>query len=108
MRVLSAVAHCVGTLLGPHRTLKCLETTATEEAVLTSDALTVMDRLGVEHPAGMLLLEACEGLHKAYRDGVVTMTVISAELAAGVVELHEQACTRTPPPTPDSAVFARA
>ncbi|KAL1519011.1 hypothetical protein AB1Y20_003280 [Prymnesium parvum] len=81
---IAAIARSVCTLLGPQRTLKC---TASEPAALSSDALALLDWLTVEHPAGLVLLEACETLHAAHGGGVTTLVCLVGALAPAVREL---------------------
>lgn len=96
-RVLSAIANCVRTLLGPHHAFKCLEGEAgSETSYLAGDVPTVLGWLHVEHPAGRLLLEVCEGIHKMHGCGCTTLVCFAADLAAGCFELFLQACGHTP------------
>ena len=87
---LSAVAACIRTLLGPQRTLKCAHATTTEPALISGDSLVVLDRLGLWHPAAVLLLEACEALQKQHGSGVTTLVCLTGELAASALELCRQ------------------
>lgn len=87
---LGAIATSIRTLLGPQQTLKCAHATSMEATLISGDALAVLDRLGVWHPAGVLLLEAAEALHKEHGSGVTTLIYLTGELASSVVELCRQ------------------
>ena len=86
---LTAVSHCVSSLLGPARTFKCLPADA-GHGELTSDSLLVLDRIAASHPAAILLLEACESLHQRHGCGVTALVILVADLAARAVQLCEE------------------
>ena len=87
---LGAIGRCVGTLLGPQRTLKLAYPGVT---LLTGDAIAILDRLGDEQPAALILLDACETLHAAHGSGVTTFICLTAELALAIAALHRQVRT---------------
>ena len=84
---LAAIACCVRTLLGPQRTLKCGAESISTPAVVSGNALTVLDWLTVQHPAGLVLLEVAETLHTQYGSGVATLICLTGALAHAVKEL---------------------
>ena len=87
---LGSIAACLRTLLGPQGTLKFAEATYRDGALLTGDALTILDRLDVAHPAGTLLVEACEGMASSQGCGITTLICLTGELAKAALSLHQQ------------------
>ena len=87
---LGSIAACLRTLLGPQGTLKFAEATSRDGALLTGDALTILDRLDVAHPAGTLLVEACEGMASSQGCGITTLICLTGELAKAALSLHQQ------------------
>ena len=87
---LGSIAGCIRTLLGPQGTLKLAHADSRDGVLLTGDALTVLDRLDVAHPAGTLLIEACEGLMSSHGCGITTLTCLTGELAKAALRLQQQ------------------
>ena len=116
---LGSIAACLRTLLGPQGTLKFAEATPTDGALLTGDALTILDRLDIAHPAGTLLVEACEGMASSQGCGITTLICLTGELAKAALNLQQQVscgpksdaphcsratCRHTPAPSPADPV----
>ena len=87
---LGSIAACLRTLLGPQGTLKFAEATSRDGMLLTGDALTILDRLEVSHPAGTLLVEACEGMASSQGCGITTLICLTGELAKEALSLQQQ------------------
>ena len=87
---LGSIAGCIRTLLGPQGTLKLAHADSRDGVLLTGDALTVLDRLDVAHPAGTLLIEACEGLISSHGCGITTLACLTGELAKAALRLQQQ------------------
>ncbi len=99
---LGSIATCLRTLLGPQGTLKFAEATSRDGALLTGDALTILDRLDVSHPAGTLLVEACEGMLSSQGCGITTLICLTGELAKAALSLQQQVAS-SPSHTPAHA-----
>ena len=91
---LCSIACCIRTLLGPQITLKMASATSREDELLTGDPLTFLDRLDVCHPAGALLIEACEGLMSSHGCGSTTFVCLTGELAQAARMLQQQVETQ--------------
>ena len=110
LAALRALGRSASSMLGPHRTLKAYEADGTEPARLAGG---VMELIGSasEHPAALLLLEACEALERAHGSGTTTLVCLTAELAGALHALraeghslpHTLAALRgeSPPVTPN-------
>ena len=86
---LATLASSLQTLLGPNKALKCVVNTD-GESVLTRSTLRLCQELSIQHPAALLLLEACEGLQKTHGCGTTTLICLTADLALGLVRLEAQ------------------
>ena len=95
---LGSIAACLRTLLGPQGTLKFAEATSRDGALLTGDALTILDRLDISHPAGTLLVEACEGMASSEGCGITTLICLTGELAKAALSLQQQVRASSPSP----------
>ena len=103
---LGSIAACLRTLLGPQGTLKFAEATSRDGALLTGDALTILDRLDISHPAGTLLVEACEGMASSQGCGITTLICLTGELAKAALSLQQQ--VRASSPSPESHARTQA
>ena len=54
---------------------------------LSGNTLEVLHWLSIEHPAGLVLLEACEILHRRHGTGATTLVCLIGTLAQAVREL---------------------
>lgn len=80
---LGAIARCVGSLLGPQRTLK-------SQPLLSSDPLSLLHALAAEHPCALILLEACETHLVEHGSGVSTLVCLVGDLARALNSLCDQ------------------
>ena len=101
VRALGSIAACLRTQLGPQTTLKFAEATPRDGALLTGDALTILDRLDVSHPAGTLLVEACEGMASSQGCGITTLVCLTGEFAKAAMSLQQQASLEPAKATPE-------
>ncbi|CAH1267246.1 BBS12 [Branchiostoma lanceolatum] len=83
LEVLMAVASCAQSLLGPHRTLKCIveDDSDPEGSVLVSTAPELLSNLNMDHPVGQLLNSACQSHHRTYGTGSTTLVCMAGFLA---------------------------
>ena len=86
---LAALASSFQTLLGPNKALKCV-VSADGESTLTRSTSRLYQELSIQHPAALLLLEACEGLQKTHGCGMTTLICFTADLALGLVRLEAE------------------
>ncbi|XP_066287263.1 Bardet-Biedl syndrome 12 protein-like [Branchiostoma lanceolatum] len=83
LEVLMTVASCAQSLLGPHRTLKCIveDDSDPEGSVLVSTAPELLSNLNIDHPVGQLLNSACQSHHRTFGTGSTTLVCMAGFLA---------------------------
>ncbi|XP_032240351.2 uncharacterized protein LOC5514778 isoform X2 [Nematostella vectensis] len=86
--VAQAIASSMGTLLGPSLSTKCVIDEGDE--IICNSAAYLMQYLDIQHPAGFIINNACQGMHKRYGTGCKTLVCMIGSLCRTTAELVEQ------------------
>jgi thermosome len=84
-----AVAHTIRTTLGPEGMDKMLVDNM-GDVVITNDGNTILQEMGIEHPAARMMVEIARTQDEEVGDGTTTAVVIAGELLRQAEELLEQ------------------
>jgi thermosome len=83
-----AIADAVRTTLGPKGMDKML-VSATGDAIVTNDGVTILREMEIEHPAAKMLVEVAKTQDDEVGDGTTTVAVLTGELLSHAGELIE-------------------
>ncbi|KAJ7389880.1 chaperone-mediated protein complex assembly [Desmophyllum pertusum] len=86
--VAKALASSVKTLLGPQHSLKCC--TSDGEAVICSSTSKLLQFIDIQHPAGFVINDACQGQYKKYRTNCKTLVCLAGFWSSAVQDLQDQ------------------
>ncbi|KAL9966260.1 hypothetical protein ACROYT_G024308 [Oculina patagonica] len=81
-------AASVKTLLGPELSLKGC--TSDGEAVICSSTAKLLQFIDIQHPAGFIINDACQGQYKKYRTNCKTLVCLAGFWSSTVQDLQDQ------------------
>jgi len=84
-----AVADAVRTSLGPKGMDKMI-TQSTGQVLITNDGATILDKMGVQHPAAKMLVEVSKAQDIEAGDGTTSVVVITGALLEKAQKLLDQ------------------
>lgn len=79
----NTIATMLKTCLGPNSMNKLIVNHINKRFV-TSDAITILEQLEVQHPAAKILVIAAQALHSEFGDGVNFLVIFAGELLNNV------------------------
>ncbi|MDD5254296.1 MAG: thermosome subunit alpha [Candidatus Nanoarchaeia archaeon] len=83
------VAETVRTTLGPKGMDKML-VDSTGEIIITNDGVTILEEMGIEHPAAKMLVEVAKTQENEVGDGTTTAVVLAGELLKNAEDLLDK------------------
>ncbi|XP_067021346.1 uncharacterized protein [Acropora muricata] len=86
--VARAVASSVKTLLGPQHSLKCV--LSEEDAVMCSSTSKLLQFIDIQHPAGFIINDVCQGQFKKFRTNCKTLVCMTGFWSKAAQDLQYQ------------------
>jgi len=84
-----AVAQAVRTTLGPKGMDKMI-VDSMGDVIITNDGVTILNEMGIEHPAAKMIVEVAKTQEDAVGDGTTTAVVLAGELLKRAEDLLDQ------------------